>query len=184
MANFSERVAYVLPSNTREAISQLADVLDIPMPELEGDSTSTLQAMCGTILYRHLDSKEQIEVMRLIERQHPRVAMRLRALALHVTYVNPDWGVWSLSGEEIEAAIAGHEKFQRMSTVLSMNPGHLASARGVWSIVANGATRTNVATLAAGLIMLGITEMSAAHLDKLRQERLNRLKPANENSDY
>lgn len=184
MSEFSDRIAYALPHNKLEAISQLAEILGIPMPELLGDGTTTLQAMCGTILFRHLEQRERDKAWALIQMQHPRVRMRLGHLALQTKYVNPEWGVWSLSREEIEEAIAGHERFQRITTVFSLNPGHLATAHGVWDLAINGASRANALTLAAGAIVLGTTEMSASQLEKLRKERLNRLKPANENADY
>lgn len=183
MSDFSERVPYELPHSKREAIAQLADILDIPMPELQGDGTSTLQAMCATIMFRHLDRFEEREALELINSQHPRVAMHLRTRALD-PHVNPDWGVWSLTREEIDAAIASNERFLSIVGFWGLNPGQGGAAISVWRMLKTGITQGNAATLAASLLILGASELSEDHLERLRRERLNRLRPANENARY
>ncbi len=184
MNDFSSRVPYALPDNRADAIEALAEILDIPLPEVSGDGTSTLQALAGTILYRNLEQRERNEVMSAIRRQSPRLQGLLLDRALNPTFVNPSWGMWSMTTEELQQLIERNERFQRLVTVTGANPGYVGGAASVWHMVKTGAQASNVAGAAASLVILGASEMSAMELNNARDEMMNRMKPANANADY
>lgn len=53
--DFSKATNYNLPTNTQAALNYLAKVLKISTALVVNGDEKLLQALCGTILYRHLD---------------------------------------------------------------------------------------------------------------------------------
>lgn len=185
MNDLARRLPYDLPRNKSRAIAQLAAVLGITKPDISGNQTAILQAMSGTILFRHLPQKPRDEVWRIIQQQKRPLRGRLSRMALHSKYINPDWGVWSLSTEEVNEEIARNKAFLELVGAAPVASNNLGVAKGVWDI----ATKRTVSAagpilVAAGVLVFFASELSKDHLERLREERLDRLKPANANTRF
>jgi hypothetical protein len=69
-----------------------------------------LDALAATMLYRHLGHQLKFKAMTMITNlKNKRLVSRLRALAIDTTYVNPQWGIWSLTKEELLVDQAAHK---------------------------------------------------------------------------
>ncbi|CAA0101467.1 Uncharacterised protein [BD1-7 clade bacterium] len=112
---------YNLPSSTQAQALRLADILDISPTLVSGVSRRDVDAMSGTILYRHLDRFQKIDVMSLLHSMPNRhLARVLHAKVVDVALVNPQWGIWSLSNEELMADQAFHAAVDELASLIGV----------------------------------------------------------------
>lgn len=124
MANLpsTSDLPYYLPTTTAEQLRYLARVLSIPERLIANGGEHELEAMSATILYRHMDARQRYAAMTSI-RSLPNRELEglLVRKALNTTFVNPQWGVWSLTTEELERDIAFHSALETVAAVLGVS---------------------------------------------------------------
>lgn len=93
---------YTFPKTTQGQLDLLADVLEIPRYMVKDGDEAMLDAMVGTILYRHLDRHQKMFAMKSIRELESRPLMgQLVNKATTPALVNPKWGMWSLTNDEL-----------------------------------------------------------------------------------
>jgi hypothetical protein len=161
---------YSLPNNATEALKSLAEVLKIPTHKLIGDKERIVITMSGVILYRHLNRRDKMSVMQMIQDlSHPPLQNELRVKCLD-SIVNPKWAEWSLTNEELKEVLDFHNEFNRWSSLLGANPGAYGVGGSVWSIAKTGASKGNVVVLIASLMLIGVHEFSFKETQKYSNE--------------
>lgn len=127
MANLdSVNQLYKLPKNENEKIVILSRILDIPLHLSKNFESHAVEAMCATILYRHLDRLDRLTAMKIIRSTgNPILSERLAQKAVD-TLINPQWHIWSLTNDELKSDIAFHKKFDQIANML----GYSVSALG------------------------------------------------------
>lgn len=103
---------YQLPKSTQQKIMHLSKITSIPINLLQGGGETEIEAISAMILYRHMDRLQRIEAMTLIKSVSNRALMgHLVTKTLDTTFVNPQWGIWSLTNEELLKDIKFHGDF-------------------------------------------------------------------------
>jgi len=93
---------YILPSNRKEQLRVLSQIVGIPISFVENGGEKEVNALCGAILYRHLDRHQRIEALSLIrDLSNKPLLGKLVTVAIEPTYVNINWGIWSFTREEL-----------------------------------------------------------------------------------
>ena len=129
--------------------------------------------MSGVILYRHLNQTQKIEAMSLIRKvgnKNRLLEGRLVNLILNIS-VNPQWGIWSLSNEELLNDHAFHNTINNYAGLIGLT----ASAAGAKSIIqqtwqTKKITKGGVVTL----VIWGALFMNSSELGKANKEIANR----------
>lgn len=94
---------YYLPTDTQGQLRVLAKLLDLPPATVEQSGEAGVEAMTATILYRHLDRRQRIKAMEKIKSLPDRALVsKLVRITLDTAFVNPQWGLWSLTNEELQ----------------------------------------------------------------------------------
>ncbi|MBN7819782.1 hypothetical protein [Bowmanella yangjiangensis] len=114
------QLPYKLPATPKQQLQYLAAVVDIPYSLLENGGDAEIQALCYAILYRHLDRYQKIEAMEHIRKLNGPLLTRVMNVALHPTYVNKKWGVWSMTTEELFADKKFHERFAKFASLIGV----------------------------------------------------------------
>lgn len=183
---FKEKTPYIFPQKTKASLLFLSEILNIPASKVAKGSDAHLEAMCGTILYRHLNQPQRDNIMALMYSLGDReLTGMLIGRVLNATFINPHWHKWSLSYEEIVRALKGHNQFNRLSSLLGANPGAYGLGAAAWSIwKARGVTAIarNIWVAAACVILIGLHEFSNSETNKLNQELSRRLERSNKYS--
>lgn len=109
----TDALPYELPETPRGKIGVLAEIVNIPRTRfLDVSDKDALKALSGLILYRHLDRQKEREVNRHWATLPQPLQMSLRKQR-NFALVNPNWGIWSLSTEELE----NQHDWSRASTI-------------------------------------------------------------------
>jgi len=169
--NFSKATPYKLPKNTQKAINYLAKILKLNPSLVKNGDDKLLQALCGTIIYRHLDRLQRIEVMTIIRSlPNRRLGGQLVGRITDVLYVNPRWGVWSLSTRELNREMKSNADFQYVMLVVGVAGGKdvAKSVSAVWK--ARTLASKNTLHLIANLVIWGVAYGSYREGVKLTNE--------------
>jgi hypothetical protein len=119
---------YELPKSTAQKISHLSKITSIPMNLLKGAGELELEAIAAMILYRHMDRLQRIEAMGLIRSVNNRALMgHILNKTLDTTFVNPQWGIWSLSNKELLNDIQFHTKFDSFASYVGVSASVLGT---------------------------------------------------------
>jgi len=169
MNNFS-RLPYKLPSNEADAVKSLAKILNIPQHLVQGDPVKVSQAMSGTIMYRQLGRNARQQAMAIIHSLSNGPLKSCLITRCTDVLVNPQWGEWSLTTEELTEILKFHNDFNRWSSILGANPGAYGAGGAAWSIIKQGASSGNVAVLIASIALVGIHEFSYSEMQKYTAE--------------
>ncbi|MBT0110521.1 hypothetical protein J4H72_22900 [Vibrio alginolyticus] len=95
---------YNLPSNEQEQLRILAKIIGFKPELLVGAGKVEVDAICSMILYRHLSQKQRVDAMKLIRSVSNRALMgKLVTGALDTTFVNPQYGMWSMTEKELQS---------------------------------------------------------------------------------
>ena len=113
------KLEHILPKTTQDAANKLANILEYPLSAVKNANSDTLEALAGTILYRHLERTQQNAVMRLVDSQPGILRGRLLPSIASVI-VNPNWGLWSLSKKELEEKLAFNTGLQSLYSTLGL----------------------------------------------------------------
>lgn len=108
LPNYSD-LPYHLPTDALGQLRELAKIIDVPFPLALSGGSLAADAVSATILFRHFDQAQRHEALKLFAELSSR---QLRGLlltrALDTAFVNPKWGVWSLTNEELMAEESFH----------------------------------------------------------------------------
>lgn len=112
---------YHLPTDTKGQLLELAKTLRISPQLVENSGDQGLEAMCATILYRHMSQRQRMAAMTAIKSiPNRQLQSKLVAAALDTTFVNPQWGLWSLTNEEIAEDEAFHDAVDTFGSILGV----------------------------------------------------------------
>lgn len=117
------KLPYNLPADKRMQVEMLADILRVPRALIKGDLVKISQAMAGVVLYRHVERKEKQEIMALIHNLQSRALTGILVTKVSDITVNPQWGEWSLSNEELEEIVKFHATAASVAGRVGTNPG-------------------------------------------------------------
>ena len=93
---------------------ELAKVLDLPKSSLHGNPDFIVASMAGTILYRHLNRLDRVNVIQAIKMLASlELQSELISRCLDVL-INPQWGEWSLKNNELNSIVEFHDDHQSM----------------------------------------------------------------------
>jgi len=124
---------YNLPQSKFEQLRVLAKIINLQPSLIKAAGDEELEAISGVILHRHLDRFQKVEVWKLIrkigKRNRP-LEGKLTDLILNAK-VNPQWGIWSLSNEELLADQQFHDAINSYASWI----GITASAQGMKDII-------------------------------------------------
>lgn len=172
--NYSvDDLPYSMLSNKPDLqLKLLAEILGIPKSAVSGGGKPEVNAMVGTILYRHLDHIERMNVMEAI-RSLPNRALqgRLITLVVDTTYVNPQWGMWSLTNEELLLDQRFHSRLDRLAS----KAGLTISGLGLVEILKKVKEQRKIGPeLVATLVIWGAVYVNAQELEQTENEIRNR----------
>ncbi|MCG8610408.1 MAG: hypothetical protein MI864_07715 [Pseudomonadales bacterium] len=113
---------YTLPQTNASKWNYLANLLNIP-PAIEINAGEReIDALAATIMYRHLDRIERIEAMTLINSlPNKRLVNMLVTKAVDTKYLNPQWGMWSMTNEELLADERFHQTISNYSSYMGVS---------------------------------------------------------------
>ncbi|MDN3682225.1 hypothetical protein QWZ04_18140 [Vibrio tapetis subsp. quintayensis] len=122
-----ENLPYTLPRTTNEQLKTLSRITSIPSNLLMNAGHLEVEAISSMVLYRHMNRLQRIEAMRLIRSVPSRALMgKIISKTLDTTYVNPQWGIWSLSNEELKKDIALHSTIDSFAGYIGVGASALS----------------------------------------------------------
>lgn len=122
-----ENLPYKLPRSTNEQLKTLSRITSIPSNLLMNAGHLEVEAISSMVLYRHMNRLQRIEAMRLIRSVPSRALMgKIISKTLDTTYVNPQWGIWSLSNEELKKDIALHSTIDSFAGYIGVGASALS----------------------------------------------------------
>lgn len=159
---------YTFPKTTEGQLALLADVLDIPQHMVKGAGEPEIDAMVGTVLYRHLDRHQKIFAMRSIRELANRPLMgQLVTKATTPTLVNPKWGMWSLNNDELLAFQQSMQEFDDFASKAGVGASALSGMDLLKDFQKSKTlNRKHVVTL----VIWGVVYANKSSLDKANQE--------------
>lgn len=161
-----------LPRDTKGQLRELGKIVGIPQPLLENAGQETIDTICATILYRHLSPAQRQEAMAMINALPNRqLTGLLITRALDTTFVNPEWGMWSMTNDELAAAEAFYSAIDDYASYVGISASALGAkdlASTVWR--QRKLTRGGIVTL----VIWGAIAANKAQLSKIRQEEARR----------
>lgn len=163
---------YHLPRDAKGQLRALARILDISPVAAEKLGEAGAEAMCAAILYRHLDRHQRYQTMKKMQSLPDKaLGARLVTLALDTTFVNPQWGLWSLTNEELAEDIRFH---QVIDTVGAISGATLSVSSGkdvIKEILKNGKLSPGgIALLVIGVAFAGNnSELNASIAEQKRR---------------
>lgn len=130
MSEISE--LYGLPESTQEQANLLAEIMGLPSELLEDASQEDVEAMAAAILYRHLDRNDRMDAMEVIRSvDSEELQGKLIEKLLDATFVNPQWGIWSLTNQELKSDQKVHQTIADIAAFVGLS----ASALGFKDII-------------------------------------------------
>lgn len=161
-----------MPTTLQGQLNKLADIIGIRRNLITGAEETELQAMCYVALYRHLSQQQRRKAMETIHSVKKRALIGvLIAKALDTTFVNPQWGVWSLTNDELKSDIASHEQIQYLAGLIGIG----ASGMSIWDLVQKVVKERNVGyKQLATLVIWGFVIWNNEELNKSKNELKNR----------
>ncbi|MFE8073487.1 hypothetical protein QQM79_20730 [Marinobacteraceae bacterium S3BR75-40.1] len=106
---------YFLPKDTQGQLRELAKILNISPALVANSGEKGLEAMTSTILYRHMDQLQRMKAMAAIRSvANPQFEQQLVTRAVDTTFVNPQWGLWSMTNAELAEDEAFHSLVEKI----------------------------------------------------------------------
>ena len=161
---------YNLPKNEREALNYLAKILNVPARHVKGDAVKISKALAGTLMYRQLDRIKRREVIQSIHSLQNGHLKSILFVKCTDVLVNPQWGEWSLTNEELTKLLSFHNALNRWSSLLGANPGAYGIGGSAWSIIKQGAGTGNIVVLICSIALMGVHEFSYRETQKYSNE--------------
>ncbi|OLQ78347.1 hypothetical protein BIT28_00190 [Photobacterium proteolyticum] len=161
-----------IPITLQGQLNKLSDTIGIRRNLLIDAGEKELQAMCYVVLYRHLTQQQRQMAMKTIHSIKKRALIgALIDKTLDTTFVNPQWGVWSLTNDELIQDIASHEQIQYLAGLIGVG----ASGMSIWELVQKVVKARAVGyKQLATLVIWGFVIWNNKELNKSRNELKNR----------
>ena len=134
--------------------------------------------MCATVLYRHLSQAQRNEAMPVI-RSFPNAKLQRKLIdsVLFTTFVNPQWGILSLTNKELAADKDVHSFIDNYASYLGIS----ASAIGMKNLITqakdilkSGKSKKSVWGIVAMFAVWGAVAFNKKELEKVNNEISNR----------
>ncbi|WP_061011151.1 hypothetical protein [Vibrio sp. CUB2] len=163
---------YPLPRDTTGQLKTLAKITSIPNNLLAGAGDAEVEALCYMILYRHLNTNQRYKAMKSIRAVKKRALMgKIIEKTLDTTFVNSQWGIWSLSNAELEADIKLHTDINQLASGLGIG----ASAGSIKEILQKIKEKRSISQRNwVTFIIWGCVYLNAKELEKANIEREHR----------
>ena len=172
----SNDVPYVLPGSTTQKLNKLRKITSLPLNLLNGAGEKEVEAICYMILFRHLNHVQRGEAMKRFHSLSNRALMgALITRSLDTTFVNAQWGIWSLTNEELRQDINLHRKITKYASAIGIS----SSAIGAKDLTKKILARKQMglkhwATLVIwGCILFNDNELSKAETEHNHRSTLN-----------
>lgn len=172
----SQALPYELPETTKGKISALSELVGIPRVRFKGvNEQDALKALSGLILYRHLSRQKEREINEHWA-QLPRdlqISLRKRR---NFILVNPSWGIWSLSTEELRSQAEMVQRVSDISQIIGLGGLSITQFNKVFHFLSIGRLGG-----VASLLLIG-SVITIKHLEgkKINAEIIRRLKEEGE----
>ncbi|MCG3727609.1 hypothetical protein ACXHPE_17480 [Vibrio cincinnatiensis] len=163
---------YQLPRDTTGQLKKLAKITSIPNNLLVGADEVEVEALCYMILYRHLNQNQRYKAMKSIRSVKKQALMgEIINRVLDTTFVNPQWGIWSLSNVELEADIQFHNELNLLSSALGIG----ASAGSIKEMLEKIKEKKSISQKNwITLVIWGCVYFNAIELEKAATEKAHR----------
>ncbi|MDZ5120818.1 hypothetical protein OR259_21750 [Vibrio parahaemolyticus] len=163
---------YNLPSNEQEQLRILAKIIDFKPELLVGAGKVEVDAICSMILYRHLSQKQRVDAMKLIRSVSNRALMgKLVTGALDTTFVNPQYGMWSMTEKELQSDKDFHSFLDNLASYIGIG----ASSLGLKDLYKESKARGKLGRGGlAVLVIWGAVAFNKSELKKVNAELENR----------
>ena len=163
-----------MPTALQGQLNKLADIIGIRRNLITGAGETELQAMCYVILYRHLSQQQRRKAMEIIHSVNKRALIgALIDKALDTTFVNPQWGIWSLSNKELMDDISTHDQIQYIAGLI----GFGASGLSIKDFVKKAIGQRSLGyKQIATIVIWGCVAFNNIELNKAKKELRNRTK--------
>lgn len=176
MSGIINDLPYQLPITVEGQLKRLGKIAGIPNNLLVGGGEKEVEAIANMIMYRHLNRVERMNAMKSFH------AVKKRALlgelvnnALDTAFVNPQWGIWSLTNSELEADIKFHNAIMMVSGAAGVGLS-FSSAADFYKQVRKKrslGTRGWVTAVIYGALIFNAIELSKANKEKDNRTTLN-----------
>lgn len=167
---------YNLPKNTKSQLEKLASITSIPRNLLVGAGETEVQAIAAMILYRHMDRLQRIEALALIRSISNKALLgAVLEKALDTTFVNSQWGIWSLSNEELLSDISFHESIDSFGGYVGIGASIVSGKdiiKDIWSLKKVGKKHWTLIVI-WGCIVFNKTELQKAKSELNNRQTLN-----------
>lgn len=167
---------YDFPQKPQDQLNTLADILGIPRHKVKDGGDSEIDAMIGVILYRHLDPVQRQIAMRDIRAVGSRSLMGdLIDKALQTTFVNKNWGLWSLTNSELSEYKETRETISKYASAIGIGATALDSKSLINDIFKNKKmNRKHVAVLVIwAAVYVNSSQLSNANVEWQRRHSMN-----------
>jgi hypothetical protein len=162
---------YQLPTSSDEQIIYLANILELPTHLVASKGQIVKEAMAAVIMYRHLDRYQKYEALQLIHSVPDRRLLGKLVEKITDTQVNPQWGVWSLSNNELLQDKKFHDTINTYASWLGLT----VSAMGAKDILQEIWKKRRMSRGGwVNVIVWGSLLFNAQELNKVNAEILHR----------
>jgi hypothetical protein len=115
-----------------QIITKLSQIVGISPHILKGAGQDGIDALVGTIMYRHLDRIQKMNVMSIVTNLQNGLAVQALRGKITDILVQPDWGLWSLSNDELIQKKELHAIIDQYATWLGVGIS-VSSIKGIFS---------------------------------------------------
>lgn len=178
MSDYFKNLPHVLPSNHQEAANRLALMLEIPLAHVINANEQMIETIAGVILYRHLGRSDKEGVMRSIYKLSNKHLQQFLVMKVTDVIVNPTWGIWSLTTEELKRKKDIHQAFENIASLIGVGLNSLSLYDFVTKIRTNkGISLASRAGILATVIVWGAILYNKSELSRCNEEMEKRRPP-------
>lgn len=173
-----ENLPYNIENSVRDQIAFLSDLLELDKTLFHNAGQREVDAMCATVLYRHLSQIQRNEAL-LIIRSVPNLQLQRKLIdsVLFTTFINPQWGIWSLTNKELAADKDFHSFIDNYASYIGIS----ASALGMKDLITQAKeilqskkSNKSVWGIVAMFVVWGAVAFNKKELVKVNNEISNR----------
>ena len=153
---------YGIVDGNKAAIKYLGDLLQVRPEILKDAGQHELQAMCLTVMYRHLDRMQKMKAMEFL---YSLPNKRLTAhLVMKITdfMVNPNWAMWAKTTQELENDKRFHEYIDNLTGGIGVETGSAIFGYKILKEIKKTGAVSKKSTLA--LVVVGLLYISSTAL--------------------
>lgn len=167
-----KNLPYNIENNKMSQLAFLSDLVGIKKELISNAGQTEVDAICATILYRHLSQVQRNYAMQIIRSVQNRALQgKLLDNVLFTTFVNPQWGIWSLTNKELSSDQQFHNFIDSYASYIGLS----ASGLGLKELYDNAKKSKKMSR--GGIVMLviwGAVAFNKSELNKVNEEISNR----------